>query len=93
MTNFPHKPVVTYSGCRVKICRDRHDRRSCKIFVNCVNFPGKIRDFMHNMRRSTRFTHTMCALPETVKIVHAELDSNKKATKIFDVNAFMLFLF
>ena len=48
---------------------------------------------MHNMRRSTRFTHTMCALPETVKIVHAELDSNKKATKIFDVNAFMLFLF
>ena len=45
---------------RVEICRDRHDRRSCKIFANCVNFPGKQRDFMHNLRRSTRFTHTMC---------------------------------
>ena len=45
---------------RVQICHNRHDRRSCKIFANCVNFPGKIRDFMHNMRRSTRFTHTMC---------------------------------
>ena len=35
-------------------------RPSCKIFANCVSFPGKQRDFMHNMRRSTRFTHTMC---------------------------------
>ena len=43
-----------------KICRDRHDRRSCKIFANCVNFPGKQRDFLNNMRRSPRFTHTKC---------------------------------
>ena len=23
---------------RVEICRDRHDRRSCKICASCVNF-------------------------------------------------------
>ena len=46
---------------RVEICRDRHDRRSCKTFANCVNFPGKQRNFLHNMQRSTRFTHTKCA--------------------------------
>ena len=43
---------------RVEISRDRHDRRSCKIFANCVNFPGKQCNFLHNMRRSTIFTHT-----------------------------------
>ena len=53
---------------RVEICRDCHDRRLCKIFANCVNFPGKQRDFMHNMRRSTRFV--ICT--ETVEIVHAQ---------------------
>ena len=46
--------------CSVEICRNCHDRRSCKIFANCVNFPGKQRNFLHNMRRSTRFTHTKC---------------------------------
>ena len=24
---------------RVEICRDCHDRRSCKIYASCVNFP------------------------------------------------------
>ena len=45
---------------RVEICRDRHDRRSCKTFANCVNFPGKQRDFLHNMCRISRLTHTKC---------------------------------
>ena len=45
---------------RVEICRDRHDRRSCKICAICVNFPGKQRDFSHNLRRTTRFTPTKC---------------------------------
>ena len=45
---------------RVEICRDRHDRRSCKISANCVNFPIKQRNFSHNLRRTTRFTHTKC---------------------------------
>ena len=26
---------------RVEICRDRRDRRSCKICANCVIFPGE----------------------------------------------------
>ena len=45
---------------RVEICRDRHDRGSCKICASCVNFPGKQRDFSHNLPRTTRFTHTKC---------------------------------
>ena len=45
---------------RVEICRDRHDRRSCKICASCVNFSGNQRDFSHNLRRTTRFTHTKC---------------------------------
>ena len=47
-------------SCRVEICRDRHDRRSCKIFASCVYFPGKQHNFSHNLRRTTRFTHTKC---------------------------------
>ena len=31
---------------RLEICRDRHDRRSCKIFVSCVNFSKKQRGFL-----------------------------------------------
>ena len=45
---------------RVEICRDRHDRRSCKICASCVNFPGKQRNFSHNLRRTTRFTPAKC---------------------------------
>ena len=32
---------------RLEICRDRRDRRSCKIFVSCVNFSRKQRSFLH----------------------------------------------
>ena len=45
---------------RVEICRDRHDRRSCKICASCVNFPGKQRNFSHNLHRTTRFTPAKC---------------------------------
>ena len=45
---------------RVEICRDRHDQRSCKICASCVNFPGNQRDVSHNLRRTTKFTHTKC---------------------------------
>ena len=31
---------------RLGICRDRRDRRSCKIFVSCVNFFRKQRSFL-----------------------------------------------
>ena len=45
---------------RVEICHNRRDRRSCKICASWVNFPGKQRDFSHNLRKTTRFTHTKC---------------------------------
>ena len=43
---------------RVEVCRDRRDRRSCKICASFVNFPRKQRHFSHNLRTTTRFTHT-----------------------------------
>ena len=30
------------------------------VTTSCVNFPGKQRDFSHNLPRTTRFTHTKC---------------------------------
>ena len=45
---------------RVEICCDHRDRRSCKIYPSCVNFPGKQRNFSNNLCRTTRFTHTKC---------------------------------
>ena len=55
---------ITLSGIRVsstvEICRDRHDRRSCKICASCVKFHGTQRNFSHNLPKTTRFTHTKC---------------------------------
>merc|ERR1711952_231410 len=48
------------SASKVEICRDRHDRRSCKICASCVNFPGNQRNVSHKLSRTTRFTHTKC---------------------------------
>ena len=49
-----------HTSTRVEICRDRHDRWACKICASCVNFPRKQRNFSHNLRRTSRFTHTKC---------------------------------
>ena len=35
---------------RLEICRDRQDRRSCKIFPNCVNFWGNNANSLGNYR-------------------------------------------
>ena len=32
--------IVTVYPCRLEICRDRRDRRSCKTFPSCVKFWG-----------------------------------------------------
>ena len=56
---------------RVEICRDRHERKSCKICFRCVNFPGKQRDFLHNLGRTTRFTHTNCDFTLKLLIFYA----------------------
>ena len=79
---------------RVEICRDRHDRRSCKICANCVNFPGNQCNVSHNLHRTTRFTHTKCDFAlKNIKILHTQINFNNKATKITDIYAFLLFLF
>ena len=56
---------------RVEICRDRHDRRLNKICSRCVNFPGKQRDFLHNLCTTTRFTHTICDFALKLLIFYA----------------------
>ena len=52
--------VLLFWETRVEICRDRHDQRSCKICSMCVNFSGKQHDFWHNLRWTTKFTHSKC---------------------------------
>ena len=37
-------------GARLEICRDRWDRRSCKIFPNCVTFWGNNANLLGNYR-------------------------------------------
>ena len=59
-THFSYSNKSKNWVCRVEICRDRHDQRSCKICASCVNFPGKQRNLLHNLRRTARFTHTKC---------------------------------
>ena len=68
----------TLGTVRVEICRDRHDRRLCKIYASCLNFPGKQCHFSQNLRRSTRFTHKLWFCTETVTLLHTQLKSNKK---------------
>ena len=41
----------------VEICRNH---QLCKICARCVDFPGKQRNFSHNLHTTTRFTHTKC---------------------------------
>ena len=60
-----HQSVIN-GRVRVEICRDRHDRQSCKICASCVNFPGNQRDVSHHLRRTTRFTHTKCGFALTL---------------------------
>ena len=52
--------LIIITANRVEICRDRHNRRSCKICASCVNFPQKQCDFLHNMHKTTKFAHTKC---------------------------------
>ena len=42
-----HVPDRWQSRNRLGVCRDRRDRRSCKIFVSCVNFSRKQHSFLH----------------------------------------------
>ena len=58
---------------RLGICRDHRDRRSCKIFVSCVNFSRKQRSFLHILQVYTHLnvnflTHFVQFLPKTGQI-------------------------
>ena len=44
---------------RVEICRDRHNRRSCKISASCVNFSGKQSTSFLNLLQNMIFTHLL----------------------------------
>ena len=63
-----------YCIIRVEICRDR---RSCKIFPSCVNFPRKQRDFSHNFRRTTK-TRAKCDFALKLLKIYTQLNSKKK---------------
>jgi len=82
-----------YNTDRVEICRDRHDQQLRKIGASCVNFSRKQRNFLHNLHRTTRFTPAKCDFALKLKILHTQLNFNKKSTQITDINALTLFLF
>ena len=46
----PMFPFLCLTTCRLEICRDRRDRRSCKIFPNCVKFWGNNANSLGNYR-------------------------------------------
>ena len=70
---------------RVEICHDRRDRRSCKIFTNCVNFSRKQRVFLHNFCKSTCQVWFYCwNFTHWVKL-------ERKLTQFTDFNSFTLF--
>ena len=43
-------PNYRHQLCRLEICQDRQDRRSCKIFPNCVKFWGNNANSLGNYR-------------------------------------------
>ena len=47
LENVTKIQILLYMCRRLGICRDRRDRRSCKIVVSCVNFSRKQRSFLH----------------------------------------------
>ena len=48
--NSPKKLLHNVVSVRLEICRDRRDRRSCKIFPSCVKFWGNNANSLGNYR-------------------------------------------
>ena len=67
---------------RLEICRDRRDRRSCKIFPSCVNFSGKQRVSLSNLHRNMKFTQLFGNFThisfKTIEIIHIHFNFNKR---------------
>ena len=69
-------------GDRLEICRDRRDRRSCKIFPSCVNFSRKQRGSLSNLHRNMKFTQLFGNFThisfKTIEIIHIHFNFNKR---------------
>ena len=68
-------------NCRLEICHDRCDRRSCKLFFSCVNFSRK-RVSLQNLCKNIKFTHLFGKITHTftkktkqkrTKLIHCEI--------------------
>ena len=67
----------TSNTARLGICRDRRDRRSCKIFVSCVNFSRKQRSFSHILQ-----VHTHLNVNFLHNNLHILFNFNQKRAKL-----------
>ena len=75
-STWPHR------ARRLEICRDRRDRRSCKIFPSCVNFSRKQRCSLSNLHRNMKFTQLFGDFThisfKTIEIMHIHFNFNKR---------------
>ena len=78
---FPSQPLLSLA-IRLEICRDRRDRRSCKIFPSCVNFSRKQRGSLSNLHRNMKFTQLFGDFThisfKTIEIMHIHFNFNKR---------------
>ena len=72
-------PLHMTKYCRLEICRDR---RSCKIFVSCVIFFRKQRNFLYIIYFASLHT-PKCKLPsQLLKNLHILFTLNQKRAKL-----------
>ena len=82
---------------RLEICRDRRDRRLCKIVSCCVIFSRKQRVSFQNLRRNMRFTHIFGkfthTFPKAIEIhISLHFTFNKNRTKIINADIYAVLL-
>ena len=74
--------IMTEITTRLEICRDRRDRRSCKIFPSCVIFSRKQRGSLSNLHRNMKFTQLFGNFThisfKTIEIIHIHFNFNKR---------------
>ena len=75
--------------CRLEICHDRRDWRSCKKFSSCVNFSRKQRVSLQNLCENMKFTHSFGKVTHTFTkktmniYVLISISTKKDQTKLF----------
>ena len=76
---------------RLEICRDRHDRRSCKNFSSCVNFSRKQCVSLKNLRTNVKFPHEYGKFTHLFsKIIEIEIDPAFFLIKLVVIYAFLV---